>query len=136
METGAVPVSPLVDARRALKVNLIILRAKRGLSQVDLARHAGVSRTVVSDLEQGRGDARLATLARIASALETTIAELLEPWRPATVSEEELVHRARLSDDRFIDADALFAALGEADGVQRYSRRGRPPRLTAERARR
>lgn len=124
-------VSTLADARHALRVNLVVLRAKRHLSQADLARRASVSRTVLSDLEQGRGDARLATLARIADSLETTVAELLKPWHPLAETEEELARRAGAPDEDFIDADVLFAALEESDGVQRYSRRGRRPNSAA-----
>lgn len=119
--------NPLEDAHGALRINLVVLRAKRRLSQAELAKRSGVSRTVVSELEQGRGDARLATLARLAGALGATVAKLLEPWHPARETEEELVRRAQAPDEDFIDADVLVAALDEADGVQRYSRRGRRP---------
>jgi transcriptional regulator with XRE-family HTH domain len=121
--------SPLEDAHHALRINLVVLRAKRRLSQAELAKRSGVSRTVVSELEQGRGDARLATLARIAGSLGTTVAQLLEPWHPARDTEAELVRRAQAPDEEVIDAAVLLAALDEADGVQRYSRGGRRPSM-------
>jgi transcriptional regulator with XRE-family HTH domain len=119
--------APLADAHQALKINLLVLRAKNHLSQAELAKAAGVSRTVISDLEQGRGDTRLGTLARIAFVLKTTIAELLTPWQPSQNTEEEFVRRAHAPEDEFIDADDFLAALDEASEPSRYSRRGRKP---------
>lgn len=107
----------------ALRVNLVVLRATKGLSQAALARRTGVSRAIISELEQGRGDVRLTTLARLASALDSSVSALLEPWRPQQATDEELSRRAR--DEAFIDADAFLDALDEADSVPRYSRRGR-----------
>jgi transcriptional regulator with XRE-family HTH domain len=106
-----------------LRINLLVLRAQKGLSQAALARRAGVSRAIISELEQGRGDVRLTTLARLARALDSVVRDLLEPWRPQRATEEELSRRAR--DDEFIEADAFLDALDDADSVPRYSRRGR-----------
>jgi transcriptional regulator with XRE-family HTH domain len=107
----------------ALRVNLVVLRATKGLSQQALAERTGVSRAVISELEQGRGDARLTTLARLANGLGVAVSALVEPWRPQPPTDAELSRRAR--DDEFIDADAFLAALDEADRIPRYSRRGR-----------
>lgn len=107
----------------ALRVNLVVLRATKGLSQAVLARRTGVSRAIISELEQGRGDARLTTLARLARGLDSSVSDLLEAWRPQRLTDEELSRRAR--DDEFVDADAFLDALDEADSVPRYSRRGR-----------
>ena len=108
----------------ALRINLVVLRAKRGLSQAALAARSRVSRAVISELEQGRGDARLTTLARLADSLGTSVSDLLKPWRPEPLADKELSRRDR--DDEFIDADTFLAALDEADGrIPRFSRRGR-----------
>jgi transcriptional regulator with XRE-family HTH domain len=115
--------NPTSVPNKALRINLLVLRAKNGISQATLARRTGVSRAIVSELEQGRGDVRLTTLARLASGLGVTIGELLEPWHPQPPTEAELSRRAR--DDEFIDADTLLAALDESDRIPRYSRRGR-----------
>jgi len=107
----------------ALRINLVVLRAKRGLSQAALAARSRVSRAIISELEQGRGDARLTTLARLAHSLGASVSDLLEPWRPQPLTDEEL---SRRRDDEFIDADAFLAALDEADDrIPRFSRRGR-----------
>lgn len=115
--------NPLAALNEALRINLLVLRAKAGLSQAALAKRSGVSRTIISELEQGRGDVRLTTLARVAGALGTTANGLLEPWHPHPPTEDELARRAR--DDEFINADAFLAALDETDPIARYSPRGR-----------
>ena len=99
---------PITDVRAALRTNLVVLRAQRGLSQAELSKRSGVSRTVISELEQGVGDARLTTLARLAAVLETGVSNLIEPWRPTADTTAVLPHRAR--DDDFIDADQLHRA--------------------------
>lgn len=115
----------LEAASEALRINLVVFRAKAGLSQASLAKRTGVSRTIISELEQGRGDARLTTLARLANALGASVSELLEPWHPGSVSTDELDRRSR--EDEFIDADVFLAALDEVDRLPRYSHRGRRP---------
>lgn len=64
------PGRPATEVRRQ--------RQALGLSQQTLATRAGVSLRTLARIEQGE-DARLATLASIASALGTTTAELLAP---------------------------------------------------------
>lgn len=56
---------------------LALLRAKAGLSRVQLARAAGLDRSTVYRLEAGRSDPCMLTVASLAEALGTTIAELL-----------------------------------------------------------
>lgn len=122
----------LVDLNAALRINLIVLRAKKGYSQAAFARRTGVSRAIISELEQGRGDVRLTTLARLANGLDVAVGDLLQPWSPHTPTDEELSRRAR--DDDFIDADVFLAALDEANDVPRYSQRGRPAEKNVRRA--
>ncbi len=54
------------------------LRRRRGWRQIDLAAHAELSKTHVSDLESGKREICLLTLERIAIALETTPSDLLQ----------------------------------------------------------
>jgi transcriptional regulator with XRE-family HTH domain len=54
------------------------LRAKRGLTQADLARRAGVTLSYIGRLEIGRHDPQLSTLLKLAKALKITVAELLK----------------------------------------------------------
>jgi transcriptional regulator with XRE-family HTH domain len=115
--------NPLAAANEALRINLLVLRAKSGFSQAMLAKRTGVSRAIISELEQGRGDARLTTLSRLAKGLDATVSDLLQPWHPQPPTEDELNRRAHV--DEFIDADALLAALDESDGIRRFSLRGR-----------
>jgi transcriptional regulator with XRE-family HTH domain len=54
------------------------LRGKRGWSQEELARRAGLSRTFLARLETARHDPTLGTLQKLATALRVRITKLLE----------------------------------------------------------
>ena len=54
------------------------LRGKRRLSQEELARKAGISRTYLARLETARQDPTLTTMEKLAKALKVTVAELLK----------------------------------------------------------
>jgi len=66
------------DTAAALARNLRRLRAGRGLTLDDLARRAGVSRSMLIQIEQQRVNPTLATLVRLAQALDIGLAELVE----------------------------------------------------------
>jgi transcriptional regulator with XRE-family HTH domain len=72
----------LTAISKNLASNLTLLRAKRGLSQIALARLAGVPRSTVAHLESGGGNPSLSNLARVASALQIGLEELLSEPRP------------------------------------------------------
>lgn len=65
--------------------SLILWHRKRaGLSQLDLARHAGVSRYVVQDLEAGNGRTTWKKLAAVLGVLNVRLepaGPLVEEWR-------------------------------------------------------
>lgn len=54
------------------------LRLKRGWRQIDLAAHAEIHKTHISDIEVGRSEVCLRTIERLAEALEVTPADLLK----------------------------------------------------------
>jgi transcriptional regulator with XRE-family HTH domain len=54
-------------------------RLERGLSLDDLAARSGVSRSMVSEIERGRKVPTIVVLDRIASALGTSLARLVQP---------------------------------------------------------
>ena len=62
-----------------LAANLRYVRQRRGLTQQQLAKLCGLPRSTVGQVETGSGNPTLAVLARIASALQLSIEELLSP---------------------------------------------------------
>lgn len=54
------------------------LREKRSWRQIDLAAHAELSKTHISELENGKREVGLKTLERLADALEVKISEIME----------------------------------------------------------
>lgn len=112
----------------ALRVNVIVGRARARLSQDQLADRASVSRPTISRIERAVGDVGVQVVERIASALGVTIAELFAPPGLGLVGEDEIARRAAAGDDEFVDAQDLLDAVDEAAGrpIIRYSRAGRP----------
>ncbi len=125
------------DALWALRIHLVVYRAGARLSQIQLADRAGVSRPVISKMEQGLTSPSFESLAKIAEVLECTIADLFEPIRNEPVSDEEILRRASAEPSDFIDVDFLLGAIEEArqgsPGVARYSARGRKPAVAHHR---
>ena len=66
------------DTADALARNLRRLRGERALTLDELAKRAGVSRSMLIQIEQKRVNPTLATLVRIAQALDVGLAELVE----------------------------------------------------------
>lgn len=56
---------------------LAVFRDWRGLSQSDLARRAGVNRTQLADIEAGRKTGSVATLRKLADALDVALDDLV-----------------------------------------------------------
>ena len=117
------PTSTNSLVRDALRSNILFLRAQKRFSQIALAERAGVSRTIVSAVENGEGNVTLDVLERIAGALETSVADLFTEHVQAGVSEGDIARRAEDGSEAFVDADAFLAALDER--AKRYSKRGR-----------
>ncbi|MET8977090.1 XRE family transcriptional regulator [Streptomyces sp. NPDC004539] len=57
--------------------NVRLLRERRGLSQTELARRAGLAKQTLSRLEQGTGNPTVDTLFAIAAALRVPVARLV-----------------------------------------------------------
>jgi transcriptional regulator with XRE-family HTH domain len=84
MNTTQAPVGTEADMREisVLGRRLKELREAAGLSQQALAVAAGLSTSVVSQVEQGqRQDPRISTVAALAEALGVEVGELLKPPR-------------------------------------------------------
>jgi transcriptional regulator with XRE-family HTH domain len=66
------------DTAAALARNLRRLRGERGLTLDELAKRAGISRSMLIQIEQKRVNPTLATLVRVSQALDVGLAELVE----------------------------------------------------------
>ena len=68
------------------------LRAQRGMTRKMLAQDSAVSVRYLAQLEQGRGNISISLLLKVATALQTTLSELVQ------ISEGETVELALISD--------------------------------------
>lgn len=58
-------------------IKVISLRLKKGMSQTDLSELSGVSRVQIQRIEGGKGgNSSIATVSRLASALDATMEEI------------------------------------------------------------
>jgi transcriptional regulator with XRE-family HTH domain len=118
-------------ALEALRVNVVVGRAKARLSKAELAHRANVSRQTISRIERAATDVGVEVVERIANALGTTIADLFVPVSTERVDDRELARRAATPRESYVDARALLAAVDEAAGrvtgreLERFSRAGR-----------
>ena len=71
--------APHVHPLPAVRNTLPALRSERGWTQVELARHLGVSRQTVNAIENGRYDPSLPLAFAIAGVFAKAIEEIFEP---------------------------------------------------------
>ena len=71
-----------MDLRLVFAANLVRLRCERGFSQRQLAVEAGLNRSYLSRLENGRNDAGLKVIGKLADVLGVRAAELLTSGQP------------------------------------------------------
>jgi transcriptional regulator with XRE-family HTH domain len=70
------------DAASPLSINLRRIRTARGMSQVELADRAKLSRMGYRNIEAGESEPKVDTLNAIALALDVSLEQLLVPVRP------------------------------------------------------
>lgn len=95
-------------------------RNRRGISQEELAERAGLHRTYVSDVERGSRNVSLASIDRLAAALEISVSQLFaedvgesEPAVPGAALTDQLVD-ILFVEDRTEDAELAVHALQSA----------------------
>ena len=115
-------------SRKLLSENLIVERARAGLSQTALAEATGVTRQTISEIERAATNATVDLLDKISDALDIPIEQLFVDHISGLVGEDELARRLASGRQDAIDARALLDAVDEAAGrtSRRYSSAGRP----------
>ncbi len=71
----------IYGARHILARNLRRLRRAQKMTQEQLANAAGLRQALISELESGKLDVRVDTLSRLATALDSSMAELFDETR-------------------------------------------------------
>lgn len=69
------------DVQRHLCRNLVDLRARRGWTQAELAKRAGVPRSTLATIESGAGNPRIGVVVALARGLDVSLDELTGPPR-------------------------------------------------------
>ncbi|MHB1551061.1 MAG: helix-turn-helix domain-containing protein [Vulcanimicrobiaceae bacterium] len=111
----------MAEARESLRINVIAQRARMRFTQRDLSKRSGVARAVVSKMENGDGDFNVSTVAKIASVVGCSVADLLTPTVLAPVGSLELRRRFASPRAEWAPSDDLFAALEETHGRRKRS---------------
>lgn len=111
--------------RRAIEIDIgrriRRLRLRRGLSLEGVAGKAGISRSLVSKLENGRVSSPIATLANVAAALDTTVGHLI-----AAPSDQPCVIVRRNERKAISGLGTAFGYGYEALGHRRLDKRMEP----------
>ena len=110
------PDGPTDDLAARIGTAIKALRAAKGLSGRKLAAAAGVSQPFLSQLESGQTSVAIATLYRIAAALDVSASDIL----PGPLNAEFEVHRAA-DRQRLAVSEELPSAM--SDVVFRAGRR-------------
>jgi transcriptional regulator with XRE-family HTH domain len=97
------------------------LRQRRGLSLDGVASKAGISRSLVSKIENGRVSSPIATLANVAAALDTTVGHLI-----GASSDPPCVIVRRREGKPISGADTAIGYAYEALGHRRLEKRMEP----------
>lgn len=79
-----------MKAQALVARNIRRLRVRRGLSQEALAFDAGLDRTYISRLERGLENPTVATLERLAEAVQARIVDLFGTPRPSETAPANL----------------------------------------------
>lgn len=108
VETVSVPAATPGQGEPGLQVAsaIRVLRQRSGLSQRQLAMRMGVPRTYVSKIENDKATPTLASLQRLATALQVTVPDLLAGGRNETLSVREL-----LADEFIAELQAYLPRL-------------------------
>lgn len=102
MTTSTAPARDTDILLERLGLRVRSLRSKLAMTRRTLATHARISERHLADLETGRGNISVRLLDRVATALETEIADLLETVASRTPEENLVVEfvRALPADDQ------------------------------------
>lgn len=66
------------DYSKRLGENLKRIRTKKGITQIEIAKELGADRSFVSNIENGKTNPTLSTIANLAKALDVQVNELLK----------------------------------------------------------
>jgi transcriptional regulator with XRE-family HTH domain len=64
------------DEAQRLGKNLKRIRAGKGISQGDIVKASGIDKAMISNIENGKTNPTLATIAKLAKAIGVSISEL------------------------------------------------------------
>ena len=89
-----------IDVKKQFGAAVKLRRSRLGISQEELAGRAGLHRTYISDVERGARNVSLESIHRLATALETSMANLFSRIDEPTPHKSDSRHRhATLSGD-------------------------------------
>lgn len=108
----------LVVHRETIGERIAARRKQLKLSQEELAERVGVRAQTVSRWERGKNLGRLNNLEQLATALETTVGELMDDLEQPGAAKEQLRSRVRLLEEELKRVQAQLEGLGPIDVEQ------------------
>jgi len=118
-----IPAAPAESLAPSVGANLRRLRSRRGLSLERLARRAGVSRAMLSQIELGRSAPTINSLWKVARALNVTFAALVAPRSGTTPVVLSAGESNLLTNHKGTFTSRALFPLGERRQVEFYELR-------------
>ena len=66
------------DEAQRLGKNLKRIRTEKGISQGDIVKASGIDKAIISNIENGKTNPTLATIAKLAKAIGVSVGELMK----------------------------------------------------------
>ncbi len=66
------------DEAQRLGKNLKRIRTEKGISQGDIVKASGIDKAMISNIENGKTNPTLATIAKLAKAIGVSVGELMK----------------------------------------------------------
>src|SRR6185436_5701352 len=88
-----------IDVKKQFGAAVKLRRSRLGISQEELAGRAGLHRTYISDVERGARNVSLESIHRLATALETSMANLFSRSDEPAPKKSDGHHHAAFSKE-------------------------------------
>ena len=105
----------VTNVKRRFGTSVRAWRARRAISQEELAARAGLHRTYVADIERGARNVSLGSIEKLATALEVSVAALFADSHPGGIYVTGELVDILLVEDTPDDVNLTLQALKEAN---------------------
>lgn len=104
-------------SQNTIAVNLRRIRRAKGLSQVMVAKRAGLSRAAYGNIETGKSEPRVSNLQAIAGVLKVPLEQLVAPVQPLRAVRFRSNKRMRTRDEILVDVARWLGDFNDVEEI-------------------